>query len=138
MNVMQPIEQFALIAFLFSSFYQAARAIAAPDAYREEEVRFYKTGKPGVTEVVTFGVGEIAFILTLLHVILETPKLGQALLYAQVLLFTVMLPLHFMPFMRNRMSRTLGAKSNADYRRSGMIKVVVGAVMIALPFVVGK
>jgi hypothetical protein len=133
---MKPFELATMALFLSSYLFTALRAILTPDAYRSNEVKFYKQGTMVWDVLLPFVLGALAFPALLLHFVMEPARLGEILLYAQVMLFLVIMPMHFMPFMRNRMTRTLSGKSNADYRKSGLQKIAIAAVMIALPFLV--
>jgi hypothetical protein len=135
---MQPFEIATLSLFLFSYLYTAARSIATPEQYRVSEVEFYKTGKQHWLDKAMFGVGAASFLTLMLHFVLESFRVGQLLLYGQVILFIVVLPMHYIDIARKRMSRTLGTKSNANYRASGWKKVAIAAIMIALPLIVKR
>ena len=49
---MQTFELLTMIAFLTMYLGSALRAIIAPESYRQAEINFYKTGKPGVFELL--------------------------------------------------------------------------------------
>jgi len=132
---MQTYEFLAMIVFLVMYLGSAVRAIIAPGAYREAEIAFYKSGKPGIFEQLSFILTSLALAFLVLHFVFETPRLGQIVLYAMVILFELILPFHFMPFYRDRMVRTLQNKSDADYRSSGYRRLVIGAVIVLLPLI---
>lgn len=134
---MQTFELLTMIAFLTMYLGSALRAIVAPSQYRQAEITFYKTGRPGVFELLSFTLTTLALIFLILHFILETASLGQIVLYAMVILFEVILPFHFMPFYRDRMVRTLHNKTDTDYRNSGFKRLAIGAVIIVLPLIYG-
>jgi hypothetical protein len=130
---MKPLELATLVLFLASYLFTAFRAILTPEGYRSSEVRFYKENVKGWDIMLPFALGALSLPALIVHFIVETPRVGELLLYVQVLLFVVVLPMHFTSFMRKRMTSTLSGKSNSDYRRSGIIKVLVSGAMIALP-----
>jgi hypothetical protein len=133
---MQPLELATLVLFLASYLFTALRAVLAPDAYRASEVRFYKERKKGWDILLPFALGALALPVLIAHFVLETARVAELILYVQVMLSVVVMPMHFMPFMRGRMTRTLSGKSNSDYRRSGLLKMLIAAVMVALPLLV--
>ncbi len=132
---MQTFELLTMVAFLLMYLGSAFRAIVAPEAYRDAEIAFYKSGKPGVFEIASFALTSLAFILLIVHFVLETAAMGQIVLYAMVILFEIILPFHFMSFYRDRMVSTLGKKTAAEYRSSGMKRLAIGAVIILLPLI---
>lgn len=132
---MQPFETLTLVLFLLQYLYTAVRSIATPDQYRAAEVAFYKTGKASVPDAVMMAGGAASFLTFLGHLMFEAPYPGQLLLYGQVVMFAVVLPLHFLAITQKRMSKTLGAKSNSDYRNSGYKKIAIAVVMVALPVI---
>ena len=99
---------------------------------------FYKTGKARALDTTMLIMGASSVIPLLLHFIFESFRVGQLILYAQVILFMLVFPMHFLPVARKRMSKALGAKSNADYRNSGYRKLLLAALMIALPLILKK
>jgi hypothetical protein len=135
---MQPFEIATLALFLISYLYSAVRSIATPEQYRSAEVEFYKTGKQHPVDRIMFGVGALSFVTLMIHFAREPFHVGQLVLYAQVVLFLVVLPMHYIDVARKRMSKTLGTKSNKDYRNSGLKKFAIAAVMIALPLILKK
>ncbi len=134
---MQTFELLTLIAFLTMYLGSALRAIIAPAQYRQSEIAFYKTGRPGVFEMLSFGLTSLALVFLIIHFVLESASLGQIVLYAMVILFEIILPFHFMSFYRDRMVRTLQNKTDADYRNSGYKRLAIGAVIILLPLIYG-
>ncbi|MBN1448232.1 MAG: hypothetical protein JXA28_09905 [Bacteroidetes bacterium] len=132
---MQTFELLTMIAFLTMYMGSALRAIVAPGAYREAEIAFYNTGKPGIFEIFSFSLTSLALGTLVAHFVLETAHVGQIVLYAMVILFELILPFHFMPFYRDRMVRTLKNKTDADYRSSGYKRLAIGAVIILLPLI---
>ena len=134
---MQTFELLTMIAFLTMYLGSAMRAIIAPAQYRESEIAFYKTGRPGAFELLSFVFTMLAFVFLIVHFVLETASLGQIVLYAMVILFEIILPFHFMPFYRDRMVRTLQRKTDSDYRNSGYKRLAIGAVIILLPLIYG-
>ncbi len=135
---MQTFEFFALVFFLHAYLLQALRSIAYPVKYREAEIRFYKTGKPGLFEYTVWGFIAAALAALLAHFITEQPRIGQLLLYIQTLMFALSAPLNFIPFLRTRTKNTLNAKSASDYRSSGLRRLLIAAIMIILPLIVVK
>lgn len=135
---MQPLELATLVIFLASYLFTALRAVLAPEGYRASEVRFYKEGRKAWDVMLPFALGALALPLLVAHFILETARIAELVLYVQVMLSVVVLPMHFMPFMRGRMTRTLSGKSNSDYRRSGLLKILVAAAMVALPLLFAR
>lgn len=133
---MQPLETTALILFLLSYSFSGSYAIIAPDRYRNSEIDFYRSGKPGWQELLVFIPALAAFPVVLLHLIFEVPRLSEAILYGQVVLFVIAMPFHFQAVFRSKMVSTLQKKTDADYRKSGKRKLLIGAVMIALPLVI--
>ncbi|MCB2203972.1 hypothetical protein KQI65_04430 [bacterium] len=134
---MQTFELLTLVAFLIMYLGSALRAILTPESYREAEITFYKSGKPGAFELISFAFTSLAFILLIVHFVMETAQVGQILLYAMVILFEIILPFHFMPFYRDRMVSTLNKKTPAEYRSSGMKRLAIGAIIILLPMIYG-
>lgn len=132
---MQTFELLTMIAFLTMYLGSALRAIIAPGSYRQAEINFYRTGKPGVFELLSFALTSLALALLIVHFVLETAHLSQIVLYVMVILFEVILPFHFMPFYRDRMVKTLKNKSDSDYRNSGLKRLAIGAVIILLPLI---
>ena len=134
---MQTFELLSMVAFLTMYLGSALRAIAMPEAYRQAELAFYKTGKPGVFELISFMLTSLAFVLLVVHFVMEPARLGQVVLYAMVILFEIIMPFHFMPFYRDRMVSSLGKKTAAEYRSSGMKRLGIGAIIILLPMIYG-
>ena len=134
---MQTFEFATMVAFLIMYLGSAFRAIATPDQYRDAEIVFYKTGKPALFELLSFVLTGAAFVLLVMHFVLETAKVSQILLYAMVLLFDIMMPFHFMPFFRDRMAGSLKQKSASQYRNSGLKRLAIGAAIILLPMIYG-
>lgn len=134
---MQTFELLTMIAFLTMYLGSALRAIVSPADYRQAEIAFYKTGRPGAFELISFALTTLALAFLIIHFVLETASLGQILLYAMVILFELILPFHFMPFYRDRMMRTLQQKTDADYRNSGYKRLAIGTVIILLPLLFG-
>jgi uncharacterized protein YjeT (DUF2065 family) len=134
-RAMQTFELLTMVAFLIMYLGSAMRAITSPEAFRQSEVAFYKTGKPGVFEILSFSFTSLAFMLLIAHFVMETAHLGQIVLYAMVILFEIIVPFHFMPFYRDRMVSTLGKKTAAEYRSSGMKRLAIGAIIILLPLI---
>ena len=126
----QPLEITGLVLFLISYMYSGFRALITPTGYREEELRFYGKGGMKFDEIVVFGAGAASFVVVLLHVIFETPRVGEILLYGQVILFVMVLPFHFLSLFRGRMASTLKKKSDKDYKNAGLRKIVVSGLMI--------
>jgi len=81
-------------------------------------------------------MSSVAFVAMVSHFIFETARLGQIMLYAQVTLFTFVLPFHFIGFFRARMKSSLGAKTEMHYRNSGKRKLMIAVIMIILPFII--
>lgn len=135
---MQPFELLTTIVFLTMYAGSALRAIIAPEAYRAAEILFYKNGKPALFELAAFVLTGVAFLLLLVHFVIETPRVSQILLYGMVILFEVMLPFHFMPFFRERMASTLSAKTPAKYRSSGLTRLGIAALIVLLPLIYGS
>lgn len=132
----QPLEITGLVLFLISYLYSGFRAMLTPAGYREEELRFYGKGGMKFDEYLVFGAGLAAFFVVLLHVIFETPRVGELLLYGQVVLFIITLPFHYMDLFRGRMASTLKKKTDRDYKNAGFRKIVVSAFMILAPIIV--
>lgn len=130
---MQPFELLTMIAFLVMYLGSALRAITVPEKYRDAEVEFYKTGKPGLFELVGFLFTSLAFAMLILHFMTENARLGQIVLYAMVILFEIIIPFHFMSFYRTRMVSSLKQKTPAEYRSSGWKRIAIGVVIILLP-----
>ncbi|MBL0176449.1 MAG: hypothetical protein IPP94_14495 [Ignavibacteria bacterium] len=133
---MQKFETLSLILFLCAYLLTAIRAIATPAQYKEAELRFYKTGKPGSFDLLFFALSSAAFAMLLVHFITEVPKLGQLVLYVQIIMTELTIPLNFISFLRDRTKNTLNKKTSADYRNAGLRKFAIAAVMLILPFVV--
>ncbi len=133
---MQPVETAALVLFLISYFYSGVRALLTPAGYREEEVRFYSGGGMKFDEYIVFGTGALSFAAVIVHLILETPKVGEIILYGQVAMFVLVLPFHFIGLFKARMVATLKKKTDSAYRNAGLLKLIVGAAMIAAPFII--
>ncbi|MBE0643624.1 MAG: hypothetical protein IH600_06055 [Bacteroidetes bacterium] len=134
---MQTFELAAMIVFLVMYIGSALRAITAPEQYRSAEIAFYKSGKPAMFELLSFVLTGAAFALLILHFVLETARLSQIVLYAMIILFDVMLPLHFTPFFRDRMAGSLKQKTPAQYRNSGWKRMAIGAAIILIPIIYG-
>ncbi|MFZ1731890.1 MAG: hypothetical protein WBQ23_13305 [Bacteroidota bacterium] len=132
---MQTFELATMITFLAMYVGSAMRAIAAPDQYRESEIAFYKTGKPAIFELLSFLLTGAAFVLLMLHFVMEKAHMSQALLYGMVILFDIMLPFHFTPFFRERMASSLKKKTASQYRSSGLKRLAISAVIILLPII---
>ena len=132
---MQTFELLTTVAFLLMYAGSALRAILAPERYREAEIAFYRSGKPAVFELLGFVLTGIAFVLLIIHFVVETPRIGQLLLYAMVIIFDIMLPFHFLPFFRERMSSSLKQKTPAQYRSSGYKRLAIAAAIIVLPYI---
>ena len=132
---MQPYEIATLSLFAAYSAMQALRALLAPGKYKEAELRFYKTGKPDLFDAAVFVLTGAALVALILHFTAERARLGQLLLYVQVILFAATLPLNFMPFLRERTKSTLNRKSTADYKSSGLKKLVLIAITVLAPFI---
>lgn len=133
---MQPLELTGLILFLISYLYAGFRALLTPEGYREEEIRFYTKGGMKADEYIVFGFGLLAFIVVIFHAILEGPRMGQILLYGQVVMFVLVLPFHFMSLFRGRMSSTLKKKTDKEYKSAGTRKIIVSALMILAPIII--
>ncbi|PLX31545.1 MAG: hypothetical protein C0600_05610 [Ignavibacteria bacterium] len=134
-STMQTFELLTMIAFLIMYLGSALRAITMPDQYRDAEVEFYKTGKPGLFELVGFVFTSLAFALLIVHFVTEPARLGQVVLYAMVILFEIIMPFHFMSFYRSRMVSSLKNKTPADYKSSGLKRMAIGVVIILLPLI---
>lgn len=132
---MQTFELLTMTAFLIMYLGSALRAIVAPEAYRNAEIEFYKSGKPGVFEILSFSFTTLAFLLLIMHFVMETASAGQIVLYVMVILFEIILPFHFMPFYRDRMVSSLARKTPAAYRSSGIKRFGIGAIIILLPLI---
>ena len=132
---MQTFELLTMAVFLLMYAGSALRAILAPDRYREAEVAFYKSGRPALFELIGFVLTGAAFALLIVHFVVETPRLGQALLYAMVILFDIMMPFHFLPFFRERMSSSLKKKTPAEYRSSGYKRLAIAAAIVLIPLI---
>jgi hypothetical protein len=130
---MQTIETIALAVFLLMYLMSAVRALTAPMAFREAELSFYKTGKPGPFLLANFVLGSLAFALVVVHLLFETPRIAEGILYFQVVMFEIVLPFHFMPFFRQRMVNTLGKKTADQYRSLGWKRIAIAVVMVAVP-----
>ena len=135
---MQPFELATFLTFISSYLVAASRAIFTPLDYRDAEIRFYQSGRPGGLELATFVLGGAAFAVMLAHFIFEHARLGEIVLYAQVSLFVLVLPFHFMPFLRKRMVSTLSRKSRVDYTHSGFKKIFIALVMVLLPVILQR
>ncbi len=133
---MQPFESVALALFLISYTGSGLLSIVRPAAFRASELAFYTSGRLQWDELLVFATGALSFVVVLLHVFIEGPRLGQILLYLQSTLFAILLPLHFSAFFKRRMKGTLSQKNDAAYRSSGRTKLVISLAMIILPFVV--
>jgi hypothetical protein len=133
---MQPLEITGLVLFLVSYLYSGFRALLTPEGYREEELRFYSKGGMRMDEIIVFGAGALSFLVVILHAFFETLRVGEILLYAQVILFVIVLPFHFMDLYRGRMVSTLKKKSDKDYKNAGFRKVVVSGLMILAAVVI--
>ena len=68
-----------------------------------------------------------------MHLITETPRAAEGLLYALVVMTEAALPFLFFPFLRERTKNTLNRKTARDYRNAGLRKLFIAAAMIALP-----
>ncbi|MBR9977439.1 MAG: hypothetical protein KFH87_05070 [Bacteroidetes bacterium] len=134
---MQTFELLTMVTFLTMYLGSAIRAIVAPDGYRAAEIAFYASGKPALFELAGFLLTGVAFVFLVLHFILEPVQLAQSLLYALVLLITLMMPFHFIRFYRERMTHSLKKKSSAAYRSSGVKRIVIGAAIVLLPYIYG-
>ena len=132
---MQTFELLTMTAFLIMYLGSALRAVITPEAYRDAEIAFYKSGKPGAFELLSFSFTTLAFMLLILHFVMETASVGQIVLYAMVILFEIILPFHFMPFYRDRMVSSLAKKTSAEYRSSGVKRFGIGAIIILLPLI---
>ncbi len=132
---MQTFELLTMTAFLIMYLGSALRAVITPEAYRDAEIAFYKSGKPGAFELLSFSFTTLAFMLLILHFVMETASVGQIVLYAMVILFEIILPFHFMPFYRDRMVSSLAKKTPAEYRSSGIKRFGIGAIIILLPLI---
>lgn len=132
---MQPFETTALCLFLLSYLFSGLYAIFVPDRYRNSEIGFYRSGKPAWQELLVFIPALAAFPVVILHLIFETPKWSEAILYVQVTLFIIAMPFHFQSIFRSKMVSTLQKKTDADYRKSGKRKLLIGAIMIAFPLI---
>ena len=132
---MQTFEASALILFVVSYLFGALRSYFTPEVYRQEELQFYKSGKPSTMLLVSFLLASAAFVMLIVHFILEDIRIGQLVLYYQVILFEIVFPFHFMPFFRDRMVKTLTKKTAADYRKHGLKRLAIAVVIIALPFI---
>lgn len=135
---MQTFEFVTMIAFLVMYLGSAFRAIATPEQYRNAEITFYKTGKPTFFESFSFGLTGAAFVFLIIHFVTESARVSQTLLYAMVILFEIMMPFHFMPFFRERMSSSLKKKTPVQYRSSGLKRLAIGAAIILLPIIYGS
>jgi hypothetical protein len=133
---MQQFELAALVLFLLSYLYSGARAVFTPTSYKEEELRFYSSGKMKADEYIVFGAGVFSLLAVILHFVLETARIGEIALYVQIALFIIVLPFHFMGLFKARMQSTLKKKNEGDYRKAGMRKFLIGALMIAAPFII--
>lgn len=129
-QIMQPLEFTGLVLFLVSYLYSGFRALVTPEGYREEELRFYTKGGMKTDEIIVFGAGALSFIIVILHAFFETLRIGEILLYAQVIMFVIILPFHFMDLFRGRMVSTLKKKTDKDYKNAGFRKVVISGLMI--------
>ena len=134
---MQTFELYALIVFLLSYVGSALRAIVMPEQFRDSELEFYKSGKPGIFEIANFALTGAAFVLLVVHLVTETPHLYQILLYGMIILFDMMIPFHFMKFFRDRMVGTLKQKTAEQYRSSGLKRLGIAAVIVLLPLIYG-
>ncbi|MDT8323585.1 MAG: hypothetical protein RRA94_05715 [Bacteroidota bacterium] len=132
---MQTFELLTMVAFLIMYLGSALRAILAPEAYRDAEIAFYKSGKPGAFELLSFSFTSLAFVLLIVHFVLETASAGQLVLYVMVILFEIILPFHFMPFYRDRMVSSLNRKTPGEYRSSGLKRLGIGVIIIVLPII---
>lgn len=132
---MQTFELLTTIVFLLMYAGSALRAIIAPERYREAELAFYRSGKPALFELLGFVLTGAAFALLIVHFVVETPRLGQLLLYAMVIIFDIMLPFHFLPFFRERMAGSLKQKTPDQYRNSGYKRLAISAAIIILPLI---
>ena len=134
---MQTFELLTTAVFLIMYAGSALRAIIAPEHYRSAEVAFYKSGKPALFELLSFMLTGAAFVLLVMHFVLETPRVSQVLLYGMVILFDLMLPFHFMPFFRERMASSLQQKSAEKYRGSGLKRLAIAAAIVVIPLIYG-
>ena len=132
---MQTFDLLALVTFLLSYAGSALRAVAMPDSFRNAEIEFYRSGKPGVFELLTFGLNGLALAFLVIHFVMETAQWYHALMYAMIILFDLMTPFHFMPFFRDRMVSSLKQKTAEQYRSSGLKRLGIAAVMVLLPLV---
>ncbi|MDH7515393.1 MAG: hypothetical protein QHI48_05945 [Bacteroidota bacterium] len=135
---MQPFELATLVLFLASYLLPAVRAILRPVSFREAEIVFYKTGKPRLFEILVWVLIGASVVTLIIHFAVEKPRVGQLLLYVMVLMFALVVPLNFVPFLRTRTQKTLNEKSAADYRASGIRKIAVAALIVLLPFIIGR
>ena len=101
-------------------------------------MRFYTTGKAGPFELLIFFLSFASFVLLVIHLTKEQPKIGQLLLYVQVIMFTATIPLNFIPFLRKRTKNTLSRKSTANYRTSGLGKLALAALTVLVPFILTR
>jgi hypothetical protein len=134
-RIMQTFELLALVTFLTSYLLSALRAIATPEQYRDREIEFYRSGKPGVFELVSFVLTGLALGFLIVHFVLETPKISQLLLYGMIIIFDLMMPFHFFPFFRDRMASSLKQKTADQYRSSGLKRLAIAALIILLPLI---
>ena len=79
---MQTFELLTMTAFLIMYLGSALHAVITPEAYRDAEIAFYKSGKPGAFELLSFSFTTLAFMLLILHFVMETASVGQIVLYA--------------------------------------------------------
>jgi hypothetical protein len=126
-----------MIAFLVMYLGSALRAVAMPEQYRQAELEFYRTGKPGLFELIGFAFTSIAFALLIVHFVTETALIAQIVLYAFVIMFELIMPFHFMSFYRDRMASSLKKKTSAEYRSSGLKRIGIAALIILLPLIYG-
>lgn len=133
---MQPLEFIALALFLISYAGSGVMSILRPAALRSSELAFYARGTMQRDLLLIFSAGALSFVVMLMHMVFEGPRLGQILLYVQSTLFTLLLPLHFSGFFKTRMKSTLSQKGDAAYRSSGWWKLAVSLAMIIVPLVI--
>jgi hypothetical protein len=135
---MQTFELLTMVSFLAAYVAGALRAIVTPELFREREIEFYRSGRPGIFEIWTFSLQGLALGMLAAHFVLETPKVSQILLYGMVIVFDLMIPFHFLPFFRDRMASTLKQKTAVQYRSSGMKRLILAAGIILLPLIYGR
>lgn len=131
-----PLGMAATAVFVLSYLIASARGLTAPGEYRDAEVEFYRTGKPGGLLIMLFLLNELAFVIAVVHAVTEGVVLGFGLMYAMTAMQSLLLPFHFLPFFRSRMVTSLRLKTESEYRSAALKKLIIAGGMVLFPFVI--